>query len=280
MAVCVERPSPRPTPEPTCTVRVKTALPDPKRRVVECRRPWRLSGARPTRHGGQRDEGGAGRQRVAPGGSGRGARTGVGHGDRVGEVVARRHRIGSVHLGDRQVGWRAPTCRSSVALLLPVLPSPLVEVTVAVLVSTVPARTLGSTCNVSVKTALPTANDGLEQMTAPPVVHVQPATAGSETKVVPAGSGVVPGGADCRVRTVVGHRDGVGQVRAGGHRVGAVRLGDGHVGDLEQPDEHRIVVGSPVGRGRLEHDARRHEGGAVRLLLEGRLTGESRISSL
>src|SRR5262245_50234579 len=66
--------------------------------------------------------------------------------------------------------------------------SAVVEVAVTVLERTVPAATDGETATVSVKTALPTANDGLEHETVAPVVHDQPATAGSETKVVPAGS--------------------------------------------------------------------------------------------
>ena len=80
----------------------------------------------------------------------------------------------------------------AVAELLAGLPSPVADVTVAVLLSTVPATTVGATAVVSVNTGLPTANDALLQVTAPPlptagVVHDQPATAGSETNVVPAG---------------------------------------------------------------------------------------------
>src|ERR1700687_3097374 len=81
----------------------------------------------------------------------------------------------------------------AVPLSLPGLPSPVVEVAVAVLVMTVPAGTEGATATVRVKTALPTANDGLEHEIVPPaptagVVHDQPDTLGSDTKVVPAGS--------------------------------------------------------------------------------------------
>ena len=56
----------------------------------------------------------------------------------------------------------------AVALLLPEFPSPVVEVTVAVLASTVPAVTAASTCTVRVKAALPTAKDGLAHETVPP----------------------------------------------------------------------------------------------------------------
>ena len=55
--------------------------------------------------------------------------------------------------------------------------------------------------------------------------------------------------------------------------VDAVGLGDRQVGDREEADDHRIVIGGAVGRRRLEDDARRHQRGAVGLLLEGRLAG-------
>ena len=78
-------------------------------------------------------------------------------------------------------------------LLLPEFPSGVLEVAVAVLLRVVPAGTVGATATVSVKTELPTANEGFEHETVPlspasGVVHDQPPTAGKETKVVPAGS--------------------------------------------------------------------------------------------
>src|SRR5689334_21377422 len=77
----------------------------------------------------------------------------------------------------------------AVALSFPGLPSPVVDVTEAVLESTVRSATEASTATVSVKTALPTAKEGFEHVTvAPGEGHVQPATGDSETKVVPAGS--------------------------------------------------------------------------------------------
>ncbi len=87
----------------------------------------------------------------------------------------------------------AATAVVAVALLLALLLSPVFDVTVAVLLRTVPAATDGATAVVSVNTALPTANDTFEQDTVPVaptagVVQDQPATAGNETKVVPAGS--------------------------------------------------------------------------------------------
>src|SRR5687767_7336537 len=73
------------------------------------------------------------------------------------------------------------------------IPSPVLDVTVAVLVRTVPDNTDGSTFTTRVKTALPTANDGLEDETMPPaptggVVLLQPLTSDNETKVVPTGN--------------------------------------------------------------------------------------------
>ena len=65
--------------------------------------------------------------------------------------------------------------------------------TVAVLDRIVPPAVEGLTLTTRVKTALPTASDGLaqEMVPVPPtagVVHDQPAPAESDTKVVPAGS--------------------------------------------------------------------------------------------
>ena len=82
----------------------------------------------------------------------------------------------------------------AVPLSLPGFPSGVLEVAVAVLVRVEPAATVGATLTVSVKTELPTANEGFEQLTVPGspsfgVVQAQPL--GSEkgaTKVVPAGS--------------------------------------------------------------------------------------------
>ncbi len=87
----------------------------------------------------------------------------------------------------------AATVVVAVPLSLPGLPSPVVEVAVAVLLRTVPALTEGATATVRVKTALPTANDGLLHETMPGaptagVMHDQPATAGRERNVVPIGS--------------------------------------------------------------------------------------------
>lgn len=81
----------------------------------------------------------------------------------------------------------------AVALSLLGIPSLVFEVTAAVLVNTVPAARDGSTLTTRVNTALPTANDGLDEDTVPPeptvgVVLVHPATVDNDTKVVPAGS--------------------------------------------------------------------------------------------
>ena len=81
----------------------------------------------------------------------------------------------------------------SVSDSLPGLGSAVVDVAVAVLDRTVPPAVEGLTLTTRVKTAFPTASDGLaqEMVPVPPtagVVHDQPATAESDTKVVPAGS--------------------------------------------------------------------------------------------
>ena len=81
----------------------------------------------------------------------------------------------------------------AVPLSLPGFPSGVLEVAVAVLVRVEPAATVGATLTVSVKTELPTANEGFEHETVPlspaaGVVHDQPLTSGMVTKVVPAGS--------------------------------------------------------------------------------------------
>lgn len=80
----------------------------------------------------------------------------------------------------------------AVPLSLPGFPSPVSEVAVAVFVSTVPAATDGSTATVKVKTALPTAKEGLEQEIMPPeptvgIVQDHPAMVDNDTNVVPAG---------------------------------------------------------------------------------------------
>ena len=78
--------------------------------------------------------------------------------------------------------------------LLAVAESVVAEVIEAVLLNTVPDETEGATLTVSTNTGLPPeANNGFEQVIVPPdptagVVQDQPAIAGSETKVVPAGS--------------------------------------------------------------------------------------------
>jgi hypothetical protein len=87
----------------------------------------------------------------------------------------------------------AATVVVSVPLLLAGVESAVVEVAVAVFERTVPLATPGATATVRVKASLPTANDAFEQEIIPVaptagVVQAQPATAGSETKVVPAGS--------------------------------------------------------------------------------------------
>ena len=87
----------------------------------------------------------------------------------------------------------AATVVVAVALSSPGFPSADAEVAVAVFERTVPALTDGATATVNVNTELPTANDGFEHDTVPAaptagVVHDQPATAGKETNVDPAGS--------------------------------------------------------------------------------------------
>lgn len=86
-----------------------------------------------------------------------------------------------------------PTVVVAVPLWLPALGSEVVDEAVAVLLITLPAASDASTAVVRVNTALPTANAGLEQVTVPPVpivgvVQLQPASAGSDTNVVPAGN--------------------------------------------------------------------------------------------
>jgi hypothetical protein len=81
----------------------------------------------------------------------------------------------------------------AVPLSLPGFGSVVLDAAVAVFDSTVPALTAASTVTVSVKTALPTPNDGFEQDTVPlaptaGVVHDQPPGEESDTNVVPAGS--------------------------------------------------------------------------------------------
>ena len=81
----------------------------------------------------------------------------------------------------------------AVPLSLPGFPSGVLEVAVAVLLRIVPAATVGATLTVSVKTELPTANEGFEHETVPlspaaGVLHDHPLISGIETKVVPAGS--------------------------------------------------------------------------------------------
>jgi hypothetical protein len=87
----------------------------------------------------------------------------------------------------------AATVVVAVPLSFPGFPSAVAEVAVAVFVRTVPSVTDGATATVNVNTEFPTANDGFEHDTVPAaptagVVHDQPAPAGKETNVVPAGS--------------------------------------------------------------------------------------------
>ena len=87
---------------------------------------------------------------------------------------------------------REPTAVVAVAELFPLFPSEVAEETVAVLVS--PAVTEAPTCTVSVKTALLTPSEAMEQETLPlaptaGVVHDQPPGEDRDTKVVPAGRG-------------------------------------------------------------------------------------------
>ena len=82
----------------------------------------------------------------------------------------------------------------AVPLSLPGFPSGVLEVAVAVLVRVEPAETVGATATVRVKTALPTANEGFEQVTVPVsppagVLQLQPPGVDSgSTKVVPGGN--------------------------------------------------------------------------------------------
>ena len=76
---------------------------------------------------------------------------------------------------------------------LPGFTSAVDEPTIAVFVRTVAAAVAGATATVSVKTALPTPNEGCEQEMAPAAptagtVHDHPPGDESDTKVVPAGS--------------------------------------------------------------------------------------------
>src|SRR2546422_11748304 len=81
----------------------------------------------------------------------------------------------------------------AVPLLLPGFPSGVLEVAVAVLLRVEPAATVGATLTVRVKTELPTANEGFEQLTEPGspasgAVQPQPETPGNDTNVVPVGN--------------------------------------------------------------------------------------------
>ena len=81
----------------------------------------------------------------------------------------------------------------AVPLSLPGLGSAVEDVAVAVLLSTVPAGTLGSTATFRVNTGLDAASEGFVHVTVPAeptggVVHDQPAAGASDTKVGPAGS--------------------------------------------------------------------------------------------
>lgn len=80
----------------------------------------------------------------------------------------------------------------AVALLLPGVGSVMTADTVAVLLSVLPVSAK-ATATLSVKAALPTANEGVEHETVPPeagagVVHDQPPGEDSEANAVPAGS--------------------------------------------------------------------------------------------
>lgn len=88
----------------------------------------------------------------------------------------------------------ALTVLFAVALSLPGLASVVADVTVAVLVSTVPPVTAAPTLTTSVNTALPIGIDANEHDTVPPapttgVVHDQLTGEAMETKFVPAGNG-------------------------------------------------------------------------------------------
>ena len=80
----------------------------------------------------------------------------------------------------------------AVPVWLLVLLSKVLDVTVAELVRTDPAATVGATATFNVKTALPTENEAFEQETVPlspgaGAVQDHPTTSGKDTKVVPAG---------------------------------------------------------------------------------------------
>lgn len=86
----------------------------------------------------------------------------------------------------------AATVVVAVALSLPILGSGVVDDTVAVFESTVPAATDGSTATTKVNAAGPGANDAFEHDTVPlaptaGVVQLQPPGDANDTKVVPAG---------------------------------------------------------------------------------------------
>src|SRR5258706_257186 len=94
-------------------------------------------------------------------------------------VAAVTRASGTTITGAAQLRGVAATVVVAVPLWLPGLGSEVAEVAVAVLVSTVPGATLGLTATVRVKTALPGACVGLEQLTVPAaptagVVHDQP----------------------------------------------------------------------------------------------------------
>ena len=80
----------------------------------------------------------------------------------------------------------------AVPVSLPGFPSGVLEVAVAVLVRVEPAGTVEATATFSVKTELPTANEGFEHETvlspASGVMHDHPLISGKEVKVVPGGS--------------------------------------------------------------------------------------------
>ena len=86
----------------------------------------------------------------------------------------------------------AATVVVAVAELLPSTGSPVKDAAVAVFEMTAPFVYAGSTCTVTVKTALPGTIEGSLQVTLPPaptggVVQPHPAGEASDTKVVPAG---------------------------------------------------------------------------------------------
>ena len=146
------------------------------------------------RRRGERHERRAGGHRVGERHGRRVARAGVGHRDRVGDVAAGVDRIGRVGLGDRQIGRRGHGRRRRVALVAGVALGRRRVDGRGVADSTVPAAADGSTATVSVKTALPT-REATGSSRRPCRLRRPPAscttsrpTAGSDTKVVPAGS--------------------------------------------------------------------------------------------